>query len=546
MAVDYLSAINKQGSGLNVTQIVDSLVQAETAPIESRIQRKIEEKNAAISAYGTLAGELGKLKDFASSSKGTTAFSVSSNNSAVGVSVTDPTKAKAFNANISVSALASSQTLEFAGFSSKTAAINTGSIDIDFGTWSGDDFTVNSSKVAQSLQVNSANNNLSSLADSLNTIDGVNAAVTDKGDGTFSLIVNSDTGAKNAMRFTVTEESGDAGLSQFDTTSTNTSKEVVSAADALINLNGVNITRTSNVVTDIFDGYEFRLNATTTSTATVQSNTDTNIAYAKTLEFVEMFNGVYGTLNALTKRGIEGEESGALAGDLTANTIKRRLRSLVAEELPGFEDQGRYLSELGIRTERDGSLSLSESDFKKAFEREPILFDVMLNSIARSDNPLVTVTHESEILQPKGGVYSFVGEDGESSATLDGIALSGSTLADGTKKYTAISGDVTGLRLSVSGTVTSANVYYGESFFSKLESYVKDLVSSTGVLAKSENQANSSISEFNDDRADLEEKIEAIRQRYMAQFSAMESAVTGFKKTGEFLTGFIDSLSPDK
>ena len=30
----------------------------------------------------------------------------------------------------------------------------------------------------------------------------------------------------------------------------------------------------------------------------------------------------------------------------------------------------------------------------------------------------------------------------------------------------------------------------------------------------------------------------------MSQFSAMESAVTGFKKTGEFLTGFIDSLNP--
>jgi flagellar hook-associated protein 2 len=394
--------------------------------------------------------------------------------------------------------------------------------------------------------VNSANNNLSSLADSLNTIDGVNAAVTDKGDGTFSLIINSDTGAKNAMRFTVTEESDDAGLAQFDTTSTNSSKEVVAAADASINLNGVDITRTSNIVTDIFDGYEFRLNATTTSAATVQSNTDTSIAYSKTKEFVDMFNGVYGTLNELTKRGIEGEESGVLAGDLTANTIKRKLRSLVAEELPGFEDQGRYLSELGIRTERDGSLSLSENDFNKAFEREPILFDALLNSIARSDNPLVTVTHDSDILQPKGGVYSFVGEDGDNAATLDGVALSGSTLADGTKKYTATTGDGTGLRFSVSGSVTSANVYYGESFLSKLESYVKDLVSSTGVLAKSEIQANTSISEFNDDKADLEARIEAIRDRYMKQFSAMESAVTGFKKTGEFLTGFIDSLSPDK
>ena len=278
----------------------------------------------------------------------------------------------------------------------------------------------------------------------------------------------------------------------------------------------------------------------------MQSNTDTNAAYSKTLEFVDMFNGAYSTLNALTKRGIDGEESGALASDLTANTIKRKLRSLVSSELAGFGTSGRYLSELGIRTERDGSLSVTEADFKKAFEREPILFDVMLNSMASSDNPSVKVTHESDILQPKGGVYNFVGEAGGNAATLNGVALTGSTLADGTKKYTAISGDGTGLRLAVSGSVSSATVYYGESFFSKLESYVKDLVSSTGVLAKSEAQATTSISEFNEDKVDLEAKIEAIRQRYMSQFAAMESAVTGFKKTGEFLTGFIDSLSPDK
>ena len=61
----------------------------------------------------------------------------------------------------------------------------------------------------------------------------------------------------------------------------------------------------------------------------MQSNIDSNVAYAKTLEFVNMFNGAFSTLNALTKRGIDGEESGALVGDLTANTIQRKLRSLV-------------------------------------------------------------------------------------------------------------------------------------------------------------------------------------------------------------------------
>ena len=208
-----------------------------------------------------------------------------------------------------------------------------GSINIDFGAWNGNSFSVNTNKASQSVQVNSANNNLSSLAESLSAIDGVNAAVTDKGDGTFSLIINSHTGAKNALRFTVTEESGDAGLAQFDTASNNASKQVVSATDATINLNGVNITRSSNVISDLFDGYEFRINSTTSAAASVQSNTDSNIAYAKTKEFVDMFNGVYSTLNALTKRGIDGEES-VLARDLTANTLKRKLRSLVAAELP--------------------------------------------------------------------------------------------------------------------------------------------------------------------------------------------------------------------
>ena len=43
MAVDYLSALNV-GSGLNVTQIVDAIVEAEKVPQETIIQKKIDEK----------------------------------------------------------------------------------------------------------------------------------------------------------------------------------------------------------------------------------------------------------------------------------------------------------------------------------------------------------------------------------------------------------------------------------------------------------------------------------------------------------------------
>ena len=61
MSVDYLSAINSSGSGLNITQIVDSLVDAEKSPQESIIQNKIDKKNTSISAIGEIKSVLSVL-----------------------------------------------------------------------------------------------------------------------------------------------------------------------------------------------------------------------------------------------------------------------------------------------------------------------------------------------------------------------------------------------------------------------------------------------------------------------------------------------------
>ena len=102
-SVDYLSAQNKQGSGLNITQIVDSLVQAETGSLSSQIEQKIEKSNQQISGYAVVAAELGKMKDYtASIKKGSTAYSVSSDNGAVGARVIDQSQAADFNANIGI------------------------------------------------------------------------------------------------------------------------------------------------------------------------------------------------------------------------------------------------------------------------------------------------------------------------------------------------------------------------------------------------------------------------------------------------------------
>jgi flagellar hook-associated protein 2 len=543
-SVDYLSALNKQGSGLNITQIVDSLVQAETAPLSSQIEQKIEKSNQQISGYAVVAAELGKMKDYTASIKGSTAYSVSSDNGAVGARVIDQSQAADFNAKISVSSLAVAQTLEFTGFSSKSDTIGTGTINIDFGDWSSGSFVTNNNKTSQTITINESNNTLSDLAQALNSLEGVNATVTNKGDGTYSLIVNSATGSKNALRLTATEDSGSTGLSQFDNVTTNNSKQVVAAADAQLNINGVDISRENNTITDLIDGYEFNLMGVTSTAASVSGSVNPDLAFQQVKDFVDIFNSVNGTLSELTKKGINGEEAGVLARDVVLSGIQRELRSLVTTGLPGFDDRTRYISELGIKTERDGSLSISESDFKKAFEREPMLFDVMINSIGRSDNPSVRVYNDSEYLRPKGGVYDFVaGSTDGVGATLGGASLSGGAVDNGNNRYAGVTGDIAGLKLEMPNNVSSATIYFGESFLSKLTSYLDDVTSPVGALAKRTVEANSSITEYNEEMMKIDDKIASLTDRYMTQFSAMESAVTSFKKTGEFLTGFIDSLN---
>ena len=543
MSVDYISALNKQGSGLNITQIVDSLVQAETAPLSGQIQRKIDQKNEAISGYALVAAELGKMKDYAASVKGSTAYSVSSDSSAVSVRIADQTQASDFSANLSVSALASAQTIEITGFSGKQDLVGTGSLSIDFGSWSSEGFSVNDDRSTEELAITDGNNTLADLADALNEVEGVKATVTNKGDGTYSLIINSATGQNNALRITATEDSGNVGLAALDNTATNDTKQVVAAADAQLNINGVQVSRTSNTITDLIDGYEFTLREVTSSAVAVSGQVDPDLAFQQVQEFVNTFNSVNGTITNLTKRGVNGEDAGPLARDVVISSIQREIRSIVSSGLPGYEDRTRYISELGIKTERDGSLSISETDFKKAFEREPMLFDVMMNSIGSSDNPNVRVYNDSSVLKPKGGVYDFVSDTDGNNATLNGASISGGPVGDGSFKYAGTSGDLAGLKLEMTGSVSSAKIYFGESFLSKLTSYLDDVTSPVGTLAKSTTKANTSISEFNDEMMKIDDKIASLTDRYMTQFAAMESAVTSFKKTGEFLTGFIDSLN---
>jgi flagellar hook-associated protein 2 len=283
-------------------------------------------KTLEISSLGTVASELNLLKTNASALANKTKLSTSSASTLNTISVTNPSIAQAFSSDVTVSTLATPQTLEFAGFTSTSDNIGSGTITVDFGNWitngtatdydslfdntttvtastslgtptthstlggvirikteaGGDqsstvftvvgtdmagntitenitggaggatvttanvfksvtsitpgstvgtgnvkighvaaDFGPNTASTSSTLTIGSGTGTLTSIATSLNSITGVNASILNKGDGTYSLVVRTDTGVNNAIRMTISENSGDSGLSTFDTTSDN-------------------------------------------------------------------------------------------------------------------------------------------------------------------------------------------------------------------------------------------------------------------------------------------------------------------------------------
>ena len=213
MAVDYLSTLNSKGSGINITQLVDSLVAAEVDPQKNIVTTKIEKGTVAISEMAKIRSELATLSTSLDAPNAGLAILADSSSDAVQISIDDPDNFEPFSSKITVNQLASQQALEFSSLSSasitsKTAVLNGGSAEsftLSFGTWSSSGFTANGSTSDITISTG-AGDTISDLVDALTAIDGVTASLVYKGDGTYSIAVISDTGEENAI--SISSDSG--------------------------------------------------------------------------------------------------------------------------------------------------------------------------------------------------------------------------------------------------------------------------------------------------------------------------------------------------
>ncbi len=275
---DILTKLNV-GSGMNNSEIITSLVDAERVPALERIEKNENSTKNKISAYGVLKSDISAFRDIIRDIKSSNAAShvgSSSNTTIAKFSTTGTTGSDNVDSSLVVSSLATTHTLVTGAYNNSGSTVGEGSLTIDFGTWSttssaNDTFTANSNSAI--TVTTSASTTLTQLRDSINNAtDNAEASILYNGTG-YVLVIKGESGASNEVRVTPSGGSSATLTNNFSyTASTKNLTQTVDGTDASFTVDGIAMTRSTNTISDLFNGYTLELEATSSSAINISAH----------------------------------------------------------------------------------------------------------------------------------------------------------------------------------------------------------------------------------------------------------------------------------
>ena len=608
---DYLSLVNKGGSGFNVSELVDAIVGSEIEPKRNLQKTKQEKTENAISGIGFLKSQASTTQTSFTSLKSDTFFEISSSNtSGVTVTATDETKLQANNRTISNVTTAKRMAFEFGGFSNLTDTF-TANLTIDLGKWTktaasssanttnfqsdktyivtspisvaddvtaitnkssygggspiakdttfkvtnGQSGTISSALIkeidvyafvdadgANADTVNFTNKSVSEVAALLNAIEGISATTVDTtGEGTnFSIIVTSDnTGADNGFR--ITGDNARFLTPDLPDASATINKFSQLASDATFTLDGVQVTRETNSITDLIDGATIELKSDFTTTASIGVSRSETAVRSTVNEVISNLNIFKAEIDSLTFIDLEGDANGPLALDPAVNSIKSSFKKLAVEPLNGYGEKSIYLSQLGIKTDSNGDYYLDDTVFKKTFSTNPEYFQALKDENLSANTSSATVT-KSPFTQIPVGTYT-VSKDGDQwkfgDTNLTRFDYKGGSMFTSTT-YPGL------VIKTAAADPASFKIYSGQSFSKRVSDLMTKAVEVGSPLRNSETTYKTRSEDIEARLKELEEREKLINTKYTEQFGKMEQAMTQFNSTKTLLENFIEAWKKQK
>lgn len=341
---------NGIASGLNTTSIVDSLISAESGPLNQLRQRQADYK-VQISTAATLVTQLKDLQSTAAKLASGGVVAIKPTETYSDFTVTGSAKTES-TYNISVQQVAKQAKMRSASFASAQdgALVPDGTLQ----------FAIDGTNTAS---IDTRGKTLADVAEAINqSISEVTASVVSTSTGYYLNVSRNDTGyAKTtgqAAALTVVSDPGlGLALSQ-------------SAQNAKLTVDGLSVERNTNAVSDVLDGVTLHL--------TGQSGVENNVAFVAdssgTEESLNTFVKAYNTLAETVKGQLVQDPNQSygdtLLGHSTMTTIQRAMQGMLSRVVVSSGGV-RTLGDLGMELQRDGSLSLNTFTLQNAVSKSP-------------------------------------------------------------------------------------------------------------------------------------------------------------------------------
>lgn len=367
------------GSSLDLSSLYDKLEAAEKSKLKT-ITTQQTNSQSKLTALGKLQSSLQSLQTATTALAKVDTFNataVTSTNTAF--SATTASSAVVGSYSVSVSQIASAQTLVSGSLASNTAPLGAttgGTRTLSIQQGSGTPIT---------LTLTDDQTSLANVVKAINTSGANVAATTIKGsDGNFHLLLSSKaTGTSNDMTISVSgDDTLQAAIGYSAGGSSNGMSVQTASKNAKLEVNGIAIESASNTVNGAPEGVTLTLKSATTAPENLEVSRSVDSVKTAIKNFVTAYNNVNAVIASATKytpvaKGDDqASNNGALLGDNTVRTVQARLRSLISSPQSGGSVA--ILAQLGITQDptvnpdgSTGNLVIDDTKLTKALNETP-------------------------------------------------------------------------------------------------------------------------------------------------------------------------------
>lgn len=349
------------GSGIDFGTIRDAIIAQRSVPI-TQLQTKVSTYSSRINALKQLNTSLAALTTAAQAltdrdlGTGRSAAPTDAN-----IATATATSAAALGSfDINVSRIATTLSQASRSYSSTTAPVLAG--DATSATF---ELRTGGTVPGVEITIDSTNNSLAGLRDAINAKNaGVTANIVDvSGDGTNQQLILSSkaTGANGRVELVETSSTGtgaDLNLRSLNPPDGDSTK-----LDASLSINGLNITRSTNNISDAVGGVSLTLKKAGTTSINVTQSTDID---NKLRGFINAYNAVQDFVGGQYTKDSNNRPTGILAGDSTLRNVQQQLRDAITTISGNNGGSFNSLAQIGISVTDDGHLDLDSETLSNA------------------------------------------------------------------------------------------------------------------------------------------------------------------------------------